>query len=102
MNPGIKILAGVVAVALAAGNIACSRESRRRTYLERADRLASERKYKEAVVSYRQAIKLDVAFGEAHYRLALAELKLEDFDRAVLSLQRAAMLMPDRMDVKAV
>lgn len=102
MNQGIKILSGVVAIALIAGNIACSRESRKRNYLEKANRLADQGKYKEAALSYRQAIKLDIGFGEAHYRLGLTELKLQDFERAVLSLQRAALLMPNRMEIKAV
>jgi tetratricopeptide (TPR) repeat protein len=102
MKTGIKLLAGAVVVMLAVGASGCSRESRKRTYLERANRLASQGKYNEAALSYKQAIKLDVAFAEAHYQLALTELKLQDFDRAVLSLQRAALLMPNRMEIKAM
>ena len=47
---------------------------------------------------YRRALQKDLRFGEAYYRLALAEINLAAYGDAVRSLRRAVELEPDNTD----
>src|ERR1019366_8316329 len=47
---------------------------------------------------YRRALQKDLRFGEAYYRLALADIKLAAYGDAVRSLRRAVELEPDNTD----
>jgi tetratricopeptide (TPR) repeat protein len=66
----------------------------KRRYLENGNKYYDRGKYKEASIMYRQALQKDQRFGPAHYRLALAELKLQRLPGAVSSLRRAIELLP--------
>ena len=55
-------------------------------------------KYREAGLMYRKAIKTDLRFGEAYYRLGLTELRLSAFGDAAHSLRRAVDLQPNNTD----
>ncbi len=54
--------------------------------------------YKEAVIMYRNALTKDKRFGEAYYRLALADLKLGALSDSVQALRRAVELQPNNSD----
>jgi len=54
--------------------------------------------YKEAVIMYRNALTKDKRFGEAYYRLALADLKLGALSDSVQALRRAVDLQPNNSD----
>ena len=60
--------------------------------------------YKEASIMYRTALQKDPKYGEAHYRLALTELKMQQPVAAVASLRRAVELLkpdqPERTDAR--
>jgi tetratricopeptide (TPR) repeat protein len=60
----------------------------------------SEGKYEEAALNYRNSIKKDANFAEAHHRLAVAELKQGNGPEAYSELQRAGNLAPNRDDIR--
>ncbi len=62
--------------------------------------MCSEGKYQEAALNYRNSIKKDVNFAEAHYRLAVAELKQGNGPEAYSEFQRAVNLAPNREDIR--
>src|SRR5436309_9802125 len=94
----ISVTSILLVVLLAAS---CGQEAKKRRYMTRGNQLFQQGKYSEAALAYRQAIRVDVGNGEAHYRLALADIKLQEFDRAVPALQRATVLLPKNNEVRA-
>jgi tetratricopeptide (TPR) repeat protein len=70
----------------------CSRDPKR--YIVSGDKFYNRGKYKEAILLYRNSIKVDPKFGEGYYHLALAELKMEHYQNAVSPLRRAIELLP--------
>lgn len=81
-------------------SIGCNREQAKLEYLEKGNRFYAEGNYQDAALSYRKAIQKDIRFGEAHYRLGLAEIALGRPQRAVTPLLRAVTLMPEHEDSK--
>lgn len=79
---------------------ACNRDPNvaKKKYVENGNRYFEKGKYKEALIMYRNALKRDMRFGEAYYRSALAELKLNQYTAAARDLQRAVELQPDNLD----
>ncbi|MCS7025953.1 MAG: tetratricopeptide repeat protein [Bryobacteraceae bacterium] len=67
-------------------------------YLERGNEYFKNGKYKEASIMYKSALKKDMRYGEAYYRLGLSELRLGRYVDAVRSLRRAVELQPDNLD----
>lgn len=55
-------------------------------------------KYREAALIYQRAIQKDRRFGEAYYRLGLAELKTGRYSQAFRALHRATELQPSNSD----
>lgn len=77
----------------------CSRDPEvvKRRYLENGNKYFNKGKYKEASIMYRNALQKDMRYGDAHYRLGLAELRLGHMPLAVGSLRRAfELITPDR------
>ena len=68
--------------------------------LESGNRYFERGKYKEAALMYRSALKKDRLYGEAYYRLALAELRLRRIGNAVYALRRAVELQPENEDAR--
>ncbi len=66
----------------------------KRKYLESGNRYFDKGKFKEASIMYRSALKKDVRYGEAYYRLGLTHLKLNSIAAAERSLRRAFELLP--------
>ena len=85
-----------VTVLLAILTLSCTRDPNvaKTRYLENGDKYFQKAKYKEASIMYRNALQKDQKFGDAHYRLALSELKLGKYPEAVRSLRRAIELLP--------
>ncbi|HUQ90654.1 MAG TPA: tetratricopeptide repeat protein [Bryobacteraceae bacterium] len=81
-------------------SVSCNRdpEKVKKTYVERGNEYFKNGKYKEAAIMYRSALKKDMRYGEAHYRLGLAELRAGRFVEALRSLRRARELSPENMD----
>src|SRR5262245_61523402 len=78
----------------------CNRdpEAAKKRYIENGNKYYEKGKYKEALIMYRNALKRDLKYGEAYYRSALAELRLQRWADAAHSLQRAVELQPDNLD----
>jgi tetratricopeptide (TPR) repeat protein len=69
-------------------------------YVDRGNALFAEGKYSDAAITYRKAIQKAPASGEAHYRLALAQLAMGYTNDAYQELSRASEILPSRDDVK--
>lgn len=67
-------------------------------YLENGNKFFSKGRFKEASIMYRRALQKDLRFGEAYYRLALADLKLAAYGDAARMLRRAVELDPTNTD----
>ena len=89
-------------VALLLGLFSCSRDPEvvKRKYLESGNRYFEKKQYKEASIMYRQALRTDPRYGEAYYRLALTQIRLNRLPEAIRSLRRAVELLPDRIEPK--
>ena len=76
---------------LIAAGTSCSRDPNviKTRYLQNGNKYFDRGKYKEASIMYRTALQKDAKFGEAHYRLALTDLKMEQPVAAVGELRRA-------------
>jgi tetratricopeptide (TPR) repeat protein len=76
--------------------VSCSRDPNvvKQRYLDNGNKYFDRGKFKEATIMYRNALQKDMRFGPAHYKLALAELKLGRVGPAVQALRRAVELLP--------
>ncbi len=79
---------------------ACSRDPKvqAQKYLENGNKFFARDKFKEAVIMYQRALQKDLRFGEAYYRLGLADLKLQAYSNAAKALRRAVELQPNNSD----
>jgi tetratricopeptide (TPR) repeat protein len=94
--------AAVLILIIAATASACSKDpaAAKRAYLESGNRYFDQKKYAEAIIEYRNAIKVDPSFGEARRRLAICYLQTGDALNGVREQVRAADLLPDHVDVQ--
>jgi len=92
----------IVLLAVLVPLAACSRdpEAKKRSYLASGDRYVEQKKDREAVVEYKNAIQVDPRFGEARYKLGNTYERLGDRQNAFREFVRAADLLPDRGDVQ--
>jgi tetratricopeptide (TPR) repeat protein len=67
---------------------------RKQKYLESGKRYAAANKYKEAAIQFSNALKIDKAYPEAHYELALAYEHLGEYPAAYSELVRTVTLQP--------
>jgi tetratricopeptide (TPR) repeat protein len=93
-----SILTVFVTLGLGAG---CSRNPFRdkASYMNRANRYMGEKKYREASIEYRKALRLDQRDVDAMSGLAHAEMALSSWNDAYAVLQQASVVAPNRMDV---
>ncbi len=101
----MKWLTVTIAALLLVIGSSCSRDPEvvKRKYVENGNKYFERGKYKEASIMYRSALKKDLKYGEAYYRLALTQLKLGQLNMAVRALSRAAGLPmdgPEREDAR--
>lgn len=91
----IRLMPVVVIGALALAS--CSRDPNvaKRRYLESGNKYFDRARYKEAVIQYRNALKADPRYGQAHYRLALTYLKSvpPNYGGALKELRRSVELL---------
>jgi tetratricopeptide (TPR) repeat protein len=81
---------------------ACSKdpEVAKREYLRSGDRYASEKKFREAIVEYRNAIQQDPRYGEARLKLGDSYVEVGDVANAYREYLRAADLLPDNFEAQ--
>ncbi len=98
---GTRVLLGGLTVWLAVGlGCAGNPEQQRREYFESGNALMAQNKTADAIVQYRNAIRVDPKFGEARFKLAEAYDLTGDLRRAGQEYVRAADLLPDNIDAQ--
>lgn len=88
------VAGAVVVVALATAGCSRNTEAEKQEYFESANALMAEQKYADAIVQYRNALRVDARFGEARLKLAEAYQQTGDLRRAAQEYIRAADLLP--------
>src|ERR1051326_1744627 len=80
----------------------CNRSPRAQAQsnVDNGNKFFAKNNYKAAALMYRKAFAKDPLFGEAYYRMALADLQLGALGEAVGMLRRAVDLQPDNTDAK--
>jgi tetratricopeptide (TPR) repeat protein len=80
---------------------ACSDpEIAKQRFFERGEALAAKGEHREAILQYRNALRVDPRFGEARYGLAASLQATDRQENAIREYIRAAELLPDRADVQ--
>jgi len=76
----------------------CSRDPnvRKQKYLESGQRYFDKGQYREAEIQFQNAIQVDSRFADAHYKLALAALKLQQWPTALQELLTTVQIQPDQ------
>ena len=101
MNSYANLLVRVTTVLSLVATIACANpEKSKQKYMARADANMAAGEYAEAILQYRNALKVDRRFGEARYKLAQAYEKTGNARNAAEEYVRAADLLPARADVQ--
>src|SRR6266536_5269170 len=80
----------------------CSRspEAQKARYLERGDKYAAREQYKEAILEYRNVLRLDPANQRATVQLGLLHYQLGEVAQAFRYLLKAQELTPDDSEVR--
>jgi putative PEP-CTERM system TPR-repeat lipoprotein len=96
----LTLCALVVAVCVAAP--ACSKdpETRKRTHYDRGIDHFDRAEYKEAIIAFRNAVRVDPRFGEARFKLAQSYAQVGDLQNAAREHIRAADLLPQDVEVQ--
>ena len=91
-----RVAAVCVLAALCTG---CSRDPnvRKQKYLESGQRYFDKGQYREAEIQFENAIQVDSRFADAHYKLALAAMKLQQWPTAYQELLTTVQIQPDNM-----
>ena len=95
--PFTAVLALTLFVAVSCGT---NPEAQKAEHLRRGQQYFEAQKYSEAILEYRNAVKLDEKSGEARRRLAEAYDRAGEKRNAAREYLRAADLMPDDADVQ--
>ncbi|HWB85903.1 MAG TPA: tetratricopeptide repeat protein [Bryobacteraceae bacterium] len=86
----------VIAVLSILAFVSCNRDPNvaKKRYLESGNKYFERGKFKEASIMYRNALRKDMRYGAAYYRLGLTDLKLGEMSQAVGQFRRAIELLP--------
>src|SRR3954462_159254 len=100
-KPSTVVVCLTLGIALSS-TLGCARYPDRvkRAYLESGNRYFDEQKYSEAIIEYKNAIKEDPTFGEAHRKLAECYRFKGDVPAAAPEYVRAADAMHDDLDTQ--
>src|SRR5262245_43766595 len=101
MSRAFRVLAVLVVVGLLAMT-GCSRspEAQKARHLERGDKYAAREQYREAILEYRNVLRLDAANARAMRQLGLLHHELGEFAQAFRFLLKAQELTPDDSEVR--
>lgn len=89
----------ILSLVLAVG---CSRDPnvRKQKYLESGKRYMEKGKYPEASIQFSNALQVDPKYADAHYQLALAQVKVGAWQNAYRELRRTVDLQPDNLQAQ--
>jgi tetratricopeptide (TPR) repeat protein len=82
-----------------AGACARSPEARKARHLDRGDRYFLQEKYREAILEYRNALRIEGTDARATRQLGFAHYELGELGEALRYLQQAEKLEPSRTEV---
>src|SRR5580658_5136376 len=82
------------------GSCAKDPQKAKAKYLAAGQNYMKNGKYGDAVIEFRNALRLDPRFVDAYYQLAQADLAQHDWDAAYTSLEKAIELDPGRLDAR--
>jgi tetratricopeptide (TPR) repeat protein len=85
---------------LLVGGCARSPEAKKARALERGERYFQKEQYREAIVEYLNAFRIDQTEARAIQRIGLAHYRLGEVAQAVRFLLRAEQLTPDDLEVR--
>ena len=91
-----SLAASVLLCAFAISGCA-DKQAAKQNYLKKGDALAAQGNYQDAILEYRNALKIDKRFGEARLKLAEAYGHTKDGEQALHEYIRAADLLPDNV-----
>src|SRR5206468_495858 len=89
----------IVALTLAAG-CARSPEAKKARYLARGDVYFQKEQYREAIIEYRNALRIEPTNARAIRQLGMAHYSLGEYGRAFAYLLNASQAAPDDLDVR--
>lgn len=87
-------------VILAAGACSEDPESAKEKYFASANQYFEQKKFREAIVEYRNAVNIDPRFGEARLKLAASYLQIGDVANGLREQVRAADLLPSNNEAQ--
>ena len=92
------LLLGLIAVLL----VGCSRDNnvRKQKYFESGQHYLDKGQYREAAIQFKNAVQIDSTYGNAHYGLAQALLKLQQWNPAYQELARTIDLQPNNYQAR--
>ena len=87
------LLLGLISVLF----VGCSRDPnvRKQKYFESGQHYLDKGQYREAAIQFKNAVQIDSTYGNAHYGLAQALLKLQQWNPAYQELARTLALQPE-------
>src|SRR5690242_13138635 len=94
-----KLLVPLMLLLTLIGGCSRSPEAKKARYLERGDRYFQRHQYREAVLEYRNALRIDANNAQAIRQLALAHYQLGEVAQAFRYLLRAQELEPDNTEI---
>jgi len=98
INKGMFRLVAAMVCVLVSLLTGCSRDPnvRKQKYLESGQRYFDKGQYREAAIQFENAIQVDSRFTDAHYKLALTAMKLQQWPTAYQELATTIQLQPDQ------
>lgn len=97
----MKMLSRLTCCAVLVALAACSNpEVTKKKYFDQGNAAFDKGQYNEAILAYRNAIKVDPLFGDARLKLAGAYEQVGQRANAMREYVRAADLLPDKADVQ--
>src|SRR5215468_9263341 len=97
--PRYAVLLLLMAVFLAAG-CARSPEAKKARFLDRGDSYFKKEQYREAIIEYRNVLRIEGTNARAIQQLGLAHYQLGEFGQAARFLLKAQELTPDQLEVR--
>src|SRR5437016_2136385 len=94
-----RVLLLVMGLAVIAG---CSRspEAQKARHLQRGDRYFAQKQYREAVIEYRNVLKIEASHLHALQQLGFAHYELGEMGQAFPYLLKSKELSPENLDVR--
>ncbi len=83
-----------------AGGCARSPEAKKARYLDHGDHYYRKEQYREAILEYRNALRIDPANARAIEQLGLAHYQLGELGQSLRFLLKARELAPDHAEVR--